>query len=304
VFTGYNVGVVIKYNYLSNTPNGIQRKSNGMTDTDGVIAYNIIKNPKVGIVAKGMNGVKIYNNTFYSDKTSTQTGRGLIDIHTNTDDGLSAPSTGTIILNNVFYTKNRVLTYKIYEMTCTEGFVSDYNLFWCEAGEPLFEIAGNVYTFSEWQRLGYDQHSVLIDPQFNNLTDFVPAKRLDYGVNLGIELMEGLSTDASWGANSPGSSFQNGKWQVGARVFSDPEGDITIWPNPASETINILMPDLPLPFKEIKIYDAAGRFVYRGQIDYRLISIPIPGSFANGMYNISLESPVRESLVRKLIIVR
>ncbi|MDT8375077.1 MAG: hypothetical protein RQ737_14025, partial [Bacteroidales bacterium] len=29
VFTGYNINVKIKYNYLKNPPNGIQRKSNG-----------------------------------------------------------------------------------------------------------------------------------------------------------------------------------------------------------------------------------------------------------------------------------
>ena len=304
VFTGYNLGVVIKYNYLNNTPNGIQRKSDGMTDVNGVIAYNIIKNPKVGIVAKGMNGVRIYNNTFYSDKTTSQTGRGLIDIHTNTDDGENAASTGTKIFNNIFYMKNRILTFKIYEVTCTEGFESDYNIFWCEGGEPLFEIAGSVYTFSEWQRLGYDQHSVLIDPQFNNLTDFVPERRLDYGTNLGIDLMEGLSIDARWGAESPGTAFQNGRWQVGARVFSDAEGDITIWPNPATETINILLPDLPLPYQKLKIYDVSGNVVYTSVIEERLNSVTIPKNFATGMYNISLESPVRDRFVRKVMIIR
>ncbi|MRR22205.1 hypothetical protein EG830_04410, partial [bacterium] len=76
MFTGYNLGVIIKYNYLTNTPNGIQRKSNGMTDNSGVVAYNIIKNPKVGIVVKGMNGVRIYNNTLYCEKTTAKTSRG------------------------------------------------------------------------------------------------------------------------------------------------------------------------------------------------------------------------------------
>jgi len=75
LFTGYNIDVVIKYNYLLNTPNGIQRKSNGMTDVNGVIAYNILKNPKLGVAVKGINGIRIFNNTFYSDKTTEQTSR-------------------------------------------------------------------------------------------------------------------------------------------------------------------------------------------------------------------------------------
>src|SRR5690606_523619 len=60
LFTGYNVDVVVKYNYLLNTPNGIQRKSDGMADVNGVIAYNILKNPKLGVAVKGISGIKIY----------------------------------------------------------------------------------------------------------------------------------------------------------------------------------------------------------------------------------------------------
>ncbi|MRS03044.1 T9SS type A sorting domain-containing protein, partial [bacterium] len=161
-----------------------------------------------------------------------------------------------------------------------------------------------VYTFSEWQRIGYDKHSVLIDPQFNNLTDFVPATRLDYGVNLGIDLMEGLDVDAVWGYESPAIAFQNGKWQVGARVFSDKPGEVLIWPNPATEIINILIPDLPLPYQNIKIYNSNGLLVYGSLIENRLSSVNIPSSFVPGMYNVSLESPGRESLVRKVLIIR
>jgi hypothetical protein len=62
LFTGYNLGVIIKYNYLQSTPNGIQRKSNGMYETSGVIAYNILNNPKLGVAVKGINGIKIFNN--------------------------------------------------------------------------------------------------------------------------------------------------------------------------------------------------------------------------------------------------
>ncbi len=136
---------------MNNTPNGIQRKSDGMTDRLGVIAYNIIKNPKVGIVVKGMNGVRIYNNTLYSDNTTTQASRGLIDIQTNYDGGLNAASTGTKVFNNIFYTKDRTLNIKIFETACLSGFESDYNIFWCEEGEPVFEISGddkNIYSMA------------------------------------------------------------------------------------------------------------------------------------------------------------
>ena len=112
LFTGYSVDVTIKYNYLLNPPNGIQRKSNGMTERNGVIAYNIIKNPMVGIVVKGMNGVRIVNNTFYTERTNDQVVRGLFDLHKNTDRGVNSNSAGTKIYNNIFYTKHNTVNIR------------------------------------------------------------------------------------------------------------------------------------------------------------------------------------------------
>ena len=86
LFTGHNINVVIKYNYLDHVPMGIIRKSaTNMINTTGGVAYNIVKNPNVGIVVKGMTGVCIYNNTLYQDRTTSETGRGLIDIYSNSD---------------------------------------------------------------------------------------------------------------------------------------------------------------------------------------------------------------------------
>jgi len=104
VFTGYNINAVLKYNYLDKVPMGLLRKSNGMTNTSGGVAYNIVISPKTACVAKGINNVNVYNNTFYSTKAVSETWRGLVDILTNTDGGLNTPSTGTKVFNNIFYT--------------------------------------------------------------------------------------------------------------------------------------------------------------------------------------------------------
>ena len=220
LFTGYNRNVIIKYNYLYKSPNGIQRKANGMHNTSGGIAYNILVDPTVGIAMKGMNDVLIYNNTFFSTKSQSDTWRGIIDVYTNTDNGLDAPSTGTKIFNNIFYTEKERISINVYEPTCLDGFESDYNLYWCETGAPHFQIGATVLSFSEWQGLGYDLHSVVVNPHFIDKTDFVPAARLDYGSSLGTEWQTGLSTAAVWGTTSPATTDQNGTWQVGARVFS------------------------------------------------------------------------------------
>jgi hypothetical protein len=221
IFTGHNKNVIIRYNYLNKVPMGIIRKSaSNMSNTGGAVAYNIIVSPAVGMVIKGMSNVNIYNNTFYQSRTSSQTSRGLIDIYTNNDNSPSSAAHGTKIKNNIFYSKYQTPVIRILDKDCLNGFESDYNLFWCESGPPKFEVNGASLTFSEWQALGYDTHSVVKDPGFNNFTDFVPATRLNYGTSLSPEWKTGLSAGAGWIVKkSPSTTTQDKIWQVGARIL-------------------------------------------------------------------------------------
>jgi len=226
IFTGFNLNAIIKYNYLYRTPMGILRKSNGMTNTSGGIAYNIInKTSATAVVAKGINGVNIYNNTFYSDEVMYDrpgigTWRGLIQIYANDSFTPKIPSQGTKVKNNIFYTVNQIYNISISETEDLPGFESDYNLFFCASGTPVFNYLGNLKTFAEWQALGYDKHSIVVNPNFINFIDFVPRSRLDYGTDLGIDWQVGLSTIATWTVGySPSTTKQNGNWQVGARIF-------------------------------------------------------------------------------------
>ena len=230
IFTGYNINAVIKYNYLNNAPSGVQMKSSGMTNTAGGIAYNVFNN--VGLVAipvKGMKNVNIYNNTIYSTQVFYQNEtvgvwRGLIDIYANTDEGQDPSiscSSGTKIKNNIFYTSHQIYNIAIYDNYSLAGFESDYNVFYCEAGSPIFNYLGTSKTFAQWQALGYDTHSVVVNPSFTNKSDLIPASRLDYGTNLGATWLTGLATTASWTVGvQPATADQNGNWQVGARVFN------------------------------------------------------------------------------------
>jgi hypothetical protein len=162
IFTGHNKNVVIKYNYLDKVPMAIIRKStNGMTNTSGGVAYNIVKNPiaTAGVV-KGMNNVSYYNNTFYSNLSSPW--RGLVDIYTNSDITPAVPATGAKVKNNIFYTVNQIYNIAIHDAACLPGFESDYNVFYCESGTPVFNYLESRKTFAQWQALGYDKHSVVI----------------------------------------------------------------------------------------------------------------------------------------------
>jgi hypothetical protein len=220
IFTGHNQDVIIKYNYLNHVPMAIIRKStNNMTNTSGGVAYNIVKGGAVAIVVKGMSNVNIYNNTLYTDRTTSQTFRPLVDVYTNIDITPHSVSHGTKIYNNIFYTKNQTLDISIEDNESLTGLECDYNVYWCENGKPSFNVSGVVKSFAEWQALGYDQHSVVINPDFIDLTNFVPKNRLDYGTSLDSAWIKGLSPNAIWGTTDPRTRSQNGKWQVGAVVY-------------------------------------------------------------------------------------
>ncbi len=313
VFTGYNLNAVIKYNYLLNTPNGIQRKSDGMTDVTGVIAYNIINNPIVGIVVKGMNGVRIFNNTLFSRRTISETNRGLIDIHKNTDNGLNGNSTGVKVFNNIFYTANRVFNIKIYETECLEGFESDYNLFWCESGEPLFEVAGVTRTFTQWQAMGYDLHSVVINPDFADSNDFIPRSRLDYGTDLGESLVEALSVNAVWSSTDPETINQAGKWQVGARIYEDNtvnpdtnelKKDLIIYPNPTKGSFNVTVTDPLLTLHRIDIFDLAGRLAFSDFVIQGIRDLEIREILNPGVYIVMVGAETKVPFIQKLVVIR
>jgi hypothetical protein len=223
LFAGHNIDVVIKYNYLDHVPMAIIRKSTtNMINTSGGIAYNIVKSPNVGIVVKGMSGVCIYNNTLYQDRTTSETGRGLIDIYSNSDVSPKSVSHATKIYNNIFYTKYETYCINVMDQESLTGFESDYNVFYCETGSLKFNAGGSAKTFAQWQALGYDLHSVVINPNFRDLVNFIPAARLDYGTDLGLIWKDGLSVNAKWGTTDPGTTAQNGRWQAGAIVYAAP----------------------------------------------------------------------------------
>lgn len=234
IFTGYHTDVKVMYNYLDHVPMGIVRKSNGLTDTAGVVAYNIIvSSPAVGVVAKGMNGVRIYNNTFFSeDSIYTSPGigtwRGLIDVYTNTDASAgndTAFAKNTKIKNNIFYTRHRVRNINVMDSECLEGFECDYNIYWCEDGEPLFAIAGQNLTWAQWRERGYDVHSMIMNPYFKDFINFVPEFRLQWGTPTEFDM--GIAVSDYWKVGFDMQLVkQKGYWQQGARIY---EGDMVLF---------------------------------------------------------------------------
>lgn len=231
IFTGYHTDVRVMYNYLDHVPMGVIRKSNGLTDTAGVIAYNIIVSPPaVGVVVKGMNGVRIYNNTFFSEDSmyvsgGTGTWRGLIDIYMNDGTDPIGTATGVKIKNNIFYTRHRIRNINVMDEECLEGFECDYNIYWCEDGNPIFALEGRHYTFAEWQSMGYDLHSQVINPHFKDFVNFVPEMRLQWGTPTEFDM--GIAASDYWVTGFDPVLVRQGEyWQQGARVY---EGDMVLF---------------------------------------------------------------------------
>lgn len=247
VFTGYNINYTIRYNYLDKTPYGILFKS-GTDDGSNLTynsaygaSYNIIKNARLSLRMKGINGVRVYNNTFYCGYNTGS----VILIDANHDRAIPSPSTDAKIKNNIFYTLNQIYNISI-ESSCLVNFESDYNIFYCESGTPMFSIDGVAKTFAEWQSLGYDIHSVVINPDFINTSGFVPSNRLDYGTNLGSGWETGLSTSAIWITGSaPATTIQNGKWQAGAIIYS--EASVTLPPSVSTPPVTTTPPVVTEP---------------------------------------------------------
>lgn len=220
VLFGYSINALIEYNFVVNCPYGTPVKSSGLSYTSGGTAYNVYgPSFKVGVGSKGTSGVKFYNNTFYNTRDTGEGVVGSVYINSNSDiPGKTDSATNCEIFNNIFYTKHQVAN--IYcDAASLKGLKCDYNLYFCESGEPVFRIAGNTITFSQWKAMGYDTHSQIADPHFKDFIFLIPSSRLNYGQNLGDFWHMGLDASNKWDGGDPVLIAQDNQWQVGAFVI-------------------------------------------------------------------------------------
>jgi len=309
LFTGYNINSIVKYNNLVNVPYGIIFKSGtddgkNMTFTTGGCAYNICKNGKFSVRLKGINGVKVYNNTFYSGDND---GRYLLLITSNDDRAVPSPSTGSKIFNNIFYSTMQIPMISI-GAECLTNFESDYNVFWCTIGEPTFAIDGVKYTWQQWNALGYDTHSKIINPNFINTIDFVPSERLDYGLDLGTEWKTGLSTTANWVVgSSPATADQNGTWQVGAKIIQaattenvNDLDNFIVNPNPSNGKFKILVDKMPSEGVVVEIRNVLGQKLLEQKIDNTITEWSV-NQYSGNLFFITLQSE-KNHITKRIIL--
>lgn len=240
LMVGYNANYDIHHNYISSYDYGLTNEG-GFPDhtstinTSGGIYYNIFKNNLYNIVNKGHDGTKIYNNTFYS--AFNEQGQ-FIAIKESDTGGLTAPLPGcknTKIKNNIFYYAGSFSQFHAIRIgednddteaeMDTVGLEIDYNIYYytnTTGNKPFFGFNGATLTWEQWRALGYDEHSVILDPEFADFNEFVPASIdiIDIGTDLGSSYNTGLSTNTTWAVGAaPDMEIQGTVWQVGARLY-------------------------------------------------------------------------------------
>lgn len=273
----------------------------GVVNTGGAVAYNILNNPPYsGVNIKGQQNTNVFNNTFYSNLPSNNGLTGLITIYDYTENGTGGSGAkytaqGTLIYNNIFYTVRNVPVINIGSTIDQSGFQCDYNIYYCETGtnnEPTFVVNGSSVSWATWRSMGYDAHSVIVNPNFigasgvitgSNVAPstfmFVPTAQLYYGTNLGSAWQAGLSGDATWSTSGmPTTANQGSLWQVGARVVSNSNlttmlsitgladlkndnivASIIAYPNPYSTEVNFNMKPKASGRGSLAIFDLLGR---------------------------------------------
>jgi hypothetical protein len=232
VMVGYNRNYDIHHNYVESYAYGVTHEGGhsdhtSMTSTSGGIYYNIFKNNILSINDKGYDGTKIVNNTFYSDLESWGAFITLCNSNTGGFTEPYPPTKNVTIKNNIFYVGGTYAYHAIYIVNeaDTLGLECDYNIYFYEHttnNEPLFSYKGANLTWTQWRALGYDEHSIIVDPDFIDFNDFVPTARLDYGTAItGFE--NGFSADYDLVVGeAPSLTEQSGDWQVGAVIYEAP----------------------------------------------------------------------------------
>lgn len=238
MMVGYNENYDIHHNYVSSYDYGITHEGGfpyiSMSNALGGIYSNIIKNNNYSIVEKGFDGTRIIGNTFYSNLNIP--GSQFIGIKQSDTGGLPIPypnSKNTKVKNNIFYYAGSIAQFHAIKLGTsgddteaemdTVGFESDYNIYFWEntaGNKPFFEFNGATLTWEQWRALGYDEHSVIMNPNFINTTEFVPTTRIDFGIAItGFET--GLSAeDPTWTVGEmPATNTQGSTWQPGARIY-------------------------------------------------------------------------------------
>lgn len=212
---------VIRYNRLEGAgiANVIMRNDTVASSANGVCSYNV--SVKSGLLSKGVSDLKIYNNSIFEPD-----GSGIRLMLTQ----IGSPSRSNIVKNNIVIDRNigsSAYLVQINDEDASYKHTIDYNVYYSTKEKPFIKDT-TEYTFSEWQALGYDTHSVMLTTE--QVDSLFPTGQLYsstpqvIGENLGESNEDGLDISTNWGSQTTIPSIVTkkqltvGAWQVGAYI--------------------------------------------------------------------------------------
>lgn len=227
LFIGFQSNGIVKYNNIIGSEYGSVIK--GTTGINGaIISYNIFRETKRGIYIKGQQAALIYNNTIICKSLTMAYGIDLSDnIGGDNPDNCE-------IKNNLVIALGTGNNYMIRNsLTFAAGSnVIDHNFYYCPNGTMLFNEAGTDKSWAEWQALGFDTNSMVLNTAqfislFNNFdnNDFslkLGCIAIGAGESLGAAYDDGLDELTDWGNNNTVPSIitkqQAAAWDIGAYI--------------------------------------------------------------------------------------
>ncbi|MFA5192760.1 MAG: right-handed parallel beta-helix repeat-containing protein [Verrucomicrobiia bacterium] len=126
----------------------------GGYDVNNNICY---RNNNGGIMLQGGKDNRVTNNIFVDGATC----QGFIS-------NFAGNSTGQVMEQNIFYYTDTNATLFATGKLNAAAIRVDGNLFFCAGGQPPRVGWGGRQPFSDWQKQGFDTHSLVADPRFVN----------------------------------------------------------------------------------------------------------------------------------------
>lgn len=205
---------LIKYNNIYGCKYGI-KIGHGVDNTANGIFYNLFQNSEIGIYNQKLNNIPVCNNTIVSTVNSAY---GVY---------LEVGTSGVVIKNNIIVLLGTGNCCGVRVAGVGVDTV-DYNIYYCPNGTLIFYENGVSKTFAQWQGLGYDAHSVVLDAAqyaalFNSdYTLKTGSVAIGAGATLDAAYDDGLDASTVWGADTVAPSVvtkqQGASWDIGAYI--------------------------------------------------------------------------------------
>lgn len=182
------------------------------TGTAMLCGYNVLVDAAFNYLTDlGSDKSQFFNNTIIRTSRYDALSKEYVGIYIEEWDATGTPTSNCKIWNNIFVLNGETTGadpvhnhHHIYleQSSCLVGFESDYNVFYTKRTDgKMFRIGGiggTEYTFSEWQALGYDTHSVLITSEAEMKALFVDYDNGDYRLASGSQAI-GAGNDLGTG---------------------------------------------------------------------------------------------------------